>query len=366
MTESVTATLLFADLMNSTEMAKNLTLQEYDEMLENFQAIVYEVVSHHLQYFGYRGRGVDSEFSVVGDEVKVFLYSENVRFDIRNILLVAIKIKLAWLASDFNQKILKEGRLVSRVGAGINCGTVMKGVRDWRVKMGQKQPIIEGYAINLTKRIESASRDGSVYQIMAGDSLYRASQENRNINAAFSRPISLVFKGIGQKIPVYELVSFINFEILPSMPASFRNDLVEKMEYAVTRPMPEPWIFMVLLRHYISRIVLEGQDHLEAGAVKLAQQALEMLEYKPVVYNILGWLHAYGNTVHNLELAFHYFDQCLNVEPRNEAALLHRARILDRMGHTELAWHAYEQLLLQNNDHHEARTKLEHYRAGRV
>ena len=55
------ATILFDDLMNSTELAKNLTLQEYDDMLGNFQDTMFEVVSHHLDYFGYKGDGIDSE-----------------------------------------------------------------------------------------------------------------------------------------------------------------------------------------------------------------------------------------------------------------------------------------------------------------
>ena len=122
MSETVIATILFADLMNSTELAKNLTLLEYNEMLVDFQSTVYEVVSHHLPHYGYRDSGTDSEWSISGDELRLFLFSGKVRFDIRNALLIAAKIKLAWLASDFNQKVLREGRLVARIGIGINCG----------------------------------------------------------------------------------------------------------------------------------------------------------------------------------------------------------------------------------------------------
>ena len=109
------ATILFADLMNSTELAKNLTLLEYDDMLGNFQDTMFEVISHHLDYFGYEGEGVDSEWSISGDELRVFLYSENMDYDILNALLIATKIKLAWLSSDFNQRVLSEERLVSRI-----------------------------------------------------------------------------------------------------------------------------------------------------------------------------------------------------------------------------------------------------------
>ena len=358
------ATILFADLMNSTELAKNLTLLEYDDMLVDFQNTMFEVVSHHLEYFGYEGEGVDSEWSISGDELRVFLYSDNMDFDIRSALLIATKIKLAWLASAFNQKVLREQRLVSRIGVGVNCGKVIKDVRPWRVKIGKAGQNIEGYAINLTKRIESASREGNVYQVMVGASLYKRCQQNKRMNVAFSHPRSLVFKGLGQKIPVYEVVSFINFEILPSMPVHFQEGLMEKMENTVRDAMPEPWIFIVLLRAYITMLVTGQDEGADVKAVELAQQALDVVEYKPVIYNMMGWLYTNGKSVRNLEMAFHYLDQCLGLEPNNEAALLHRARILEEMGQTDLARHAYQEILFQNRHHPIARRKIAQYQAA--
>jgi class 3 adenylate cyclase len=355
------ATILFADLMNSTELAKNLTLLEYDDMLVDFQNTMFEVVSHHLDYFGYEGEGVNSEWSISGDELRVFLYSDNMDFDIRSALLIATKIKLAWLSSAFNQRVLSEQRLVSRIGVGVNCGKVIKDVRPWRVKTGKAGPNIEGYAINLTKRIESASREGNVYQIMVGASLYKKCLQNKRINVAFSHPRSLVFKGLGQKIPVYEVVSFINFEILPSMPAHLQEGIMEKMENTVRDAMPEPWIFIVLLRSYISMLATSLDEEADVKAVELAQQALDVVDYKPVIYNMLGWLYTNGKNIRNLEMAFHYLDQCLGLEPKNEAALLHRARILEEMGQTDLARHAYQEILFQNRQHPIARRKLAQY-----
>jgi class 3 adenylate cyclase len=358
------ATILFADLMNSTELAKNLTLLEYDDMLVDFQNTMFEVVSHHLDYFGYEGEGVDSEWSISGDELRVFLYTDNMDFDIRSALLIATKIKLAWLSSTFNQRVLSEQRLVSRIGVGINCGKVIKDVRPWRVKIGKAGQNIEGYAINLTKRIESASREGNVYQVMVGASLYKKCQQNKRMNVAFSHPRSLVFKGLGQKIPVYEVLSFINFEILPSMPVHFQDGLMEKMENTVRDAMPEPWIFIVLLRAYITMLVTGQDENADVKAVELAQQALDVVDYKPVIYNMLGWLYTNGKNVRNLEMAFHYLDQCLGLEPNNEAALLHRARILEEMGQTDLARHAYQEILFQNRQHPIARRKIAQYQAA--
>jgi tetratricopeptide (TPR) repeat protein len=325
---------------------------------------MFEVVSHHLDYFGYEGEGVDSEWSISGDELRVFLYSDNMDFDIRSALLIATKIKLAWLSSAFNQRVLSEQRLVSRIGVGVNCGKVIKDVRPWRVKIGKAGQNIEGYAINLTKRIESASREGNVYQIMVGASLYKRCQQNKRMNVAFSHPRSLVFKGLGQKIPVYEVVSFVNFELLPSMPAPFREGLMEKMENTVRDAMPEPWIFIVLLRSYISMLASNRDEYADVKAVELAQQALDVVDYKPVIYNMLGWLYTNGKNVRNLEMAFHYLDQCLGLEPKNEAALLHRARILEEMGQTDLARHAYQEILFQNRQHPIARRKLSQYKVA--
>jgi len=361
MKENVTATILFADLINSTEMSKNLSLDEYDDMIVAFQAAMHEIVSHHMKQFGYVGDGSDSYWSIAGDELRLFLYSGATLFDVRNALIIAVKLKMGWLASSFNDRILKDGRIVSRIGVGMNCGKVIKGVRDWRVTMGDDQPTIEGYAINVAKRIESTSRHGSAYQVMIGDSIYRKCRESCSLNVACGKPRDLLFKGLGQKIPVYEIVSFINFEIMSTMPDSFRDGLLDKMQYAVAQPMAESWIFITLLRKYISLISSGQHDYLENHAIELAEQALEVVDYKPVVYNMLGWFHIHGTKIRNLDLALQCFEQSLSLEPENEAALAHKARILDKKGELDLARDTYGEILLHNPNHPEARKTMQYY-----
>jgi class 3 adenylate cyclase len=363
MKESITATILFADLVSSTEMSKNLTLHEYDDMIVDFQSTLCEIVVAHLHQYGYDGNGMDSYWSIAGDEIRVFLYSGAALYDVRNALLIALKIKLGWLASAFNQRILKEGRIVSRIGVGINSGKVIRDVRQWRIKMGEDKPNIEGYAINVAKRIESTSREGSAYQIMVGDSVYRKCHESNALNVAFSKPKSLVLKGLSQKIPVYEVISLINFEILASMPDTFRDGLLEKMQYAVTQPMAEPWIFVTLLRYYVSLIASGKHEYLENHAIELAKQALEMVGYKPVIYNLLGWFHIHCKGIRNLDISLQYFERSLKLEPRNEAALLHKALILETIGKQDLARKTYEEILLHNPNHAGARKKVAQYKA---
>jgi class 3 adenylate cyclase len=355
--------MLFADLMSSTEMAKIFTLQEYDQMIVDYQTTMYEVATDHLRQFGYAGNGVDSEWSIVGDELRVFLYSGAHRFDVRNALLIALKIKLGWLVSAFNQKILKEGRLVSRIGVGINCGKVIRDIRPWRQKQGLAQPNVEGYAINLTKRIESSTRNGQGYQVMVGDSFWRMCGNGNPLNVEFSRPQTHAFKGLGQNITIYEVIAFIDHEIVSTMPPSMHQDLVQKMEYAVSQPMPEQWTFYTLIRHYISEMLTGRSESAEAKAIRLAREALDTLEYKRPMYNVLGWLHTYSKNFRDLDLAFKYFHNSLELNPQDSKALLHLARIAEMMGRTDLSRRTYEEILIYDPDHPEARRKARAPRA---
>jgi tetratricopeptide (TPR) repeat protein len=193
---------------------------------------------------------------------------------------------------------------------------------------------------------------------MVGDSLRRKCQELSSLNVVFGQPQSLVFKGLGQNMTVFEVVSFIHSELLPSMPADYQNGLVEKMHYVVSQPMAESWVFITLLRHYASLIASGKHDYLEKHAIRVAEQALEVADYKPTIYNMLGWFHIYGKGIHSLEMALHYFEESLKLEPKNRAALLHKARILETTGRQDLARKAYGDILVHNPNHPEAQRKM--------
>jgi len=281
--EETLATILFANLINPPRLGENLTILQYEDMLRDFQNTMYEVISHHLEFFGYVGIGVDHELSIMGDEIRVFLYSGQVQFDIRNALLIAIKIKLAWFVSTFNQRMSDEKGQLSSIGIGINCGKVVKDLRTWRVRMGDIHPNIEGYIISQTRHIQLASQEGVVSQIMVGTNFYERCRLNTRINIAFSPQKFLNVKGLDQRIPAYEVFSFVNFVIIPSMP--------EKIESVINNRIPKPWIFIILLRSYISTLAMGDDEHLSAKAVELAQQALKVLDYKVIIYNMLDWLY---------------------------------------------------------------------------
>jgi tetratricopeptide (TPR) repeat protein len=136
-----------------------------------------------------------------------------------------------------------------------------------------------------------------------------------------------------------------------------QDGLLEKAEFAVSQPMPESWIFPTLLRHYISQMLPGDNRVAEAKAIRLANQALGVVDYKKTIYNVLGWLHTYVKRLRNLKMALHYFNQALKMEPHDTSALLHVARISEMTGKKELARRAYERILVFNQTHPEARRK---------
>lgn len=331
MTDALTAAILFADLLNPGSMPKkSLTLQEYDEMIFDFQTTLSLVTSSHMKDFGYIWDGKDSEWSIEGDEMRIFLYSGDLRYDVRNALILALKLKIGWLTSVFNQKIFMEGRPLSGISVGINCERVAKDVNPGYVRLGQGQYHIDGEAIRLTKRIESLARGGRVYQVMVTDSFHQVCNEDKQINITF-RKVQVEAPEDKQRTPsVYEVVSFIHYEIVPTMPDSIKDRVMEAMEYTAVKPMPEPWVYFVLLRYYISRIIRGEHEEVASKAVQLANQALGILEYKKTIYNILGWLHTYCDSLRDLDKGLQYFQKALELEPHDMAALLHCARISEK------------------------------------
>jgi tetratricopeptide (TPR) repeat protein len=62
-------------------------------------------------------------------------------------------------------------------------------------------------------------------------------------------------------------------------------------------------------------------------------------------------------------MALQYYQRTLQLEPRNEAALLHKARLLGATGKEDLARKTYEEILLHNPNHEGVRKKVAQYKA---
>jgi tetratricopeptide (TPR) repeat protein len=63
-------------------------------------------------------------------------------------------------------------------------------------------------------------------------------------------------------------------------------------------------------------------------------------------------------------MALQCFEESLRLEPKNKAALLHKARVLETMGKHDLARKTYGDILLHNPNHPEARRKMTEFEAS--
>ncbi len=229
------ATVMLLDIMNSSEYANVLSVRDYYEtFLREYNETVRRAA--HLYFSRYPG-GVYHEgnhsVEVVGDEGRVFLFSDNPGRDVQAALDLAVLIKIAWISGAFNRARIRQNKAPEDLGVGINSGYLY-------VKDDGK---LEGFGINLTKRIETHSRFGSVSKIM----LHKTSRVTLDRFVTESRiamhlPVNgreiclpqhyffrftgnVELKGIAQPVPLYEL-QYINWGARPFfMEGNFLKDL---------------------------------------------------------------------------------------------------------------------------------------------
>lgn len=225
------ATVLFADIQNSVLLSSALSLADYDRLIDEFQAVMLSLTTE------LRTQGVPlAESSIAGDQLALFFYDPqevernwaldgpqplpdterqqliaasravNIKL-VYSALKAAIQFKNIWLAQRFNIERVLNHHAPFEAGIGISYGRVF--LRN-RVD-GQRR--IEGYAVSLGKRVESASRLGRFSGIMLNQD---ACETLRSAVIAHTQLRQRVFferhehtmdmlKGVISTQPVYEL-----------------------------------------------------------------------------------------------------------------------------------------------------------------
>lgn len=197
--------VLFMDLVASSEFASVLGLEEYARYVDSFE----ELCRHQCAYFFdvvHKNKwkfGEHYEFQFVGDELVVFMHTNNPRQNVYQLLALAITIKCGWLGTPLNEKRLGVGAPTAELAAGVHIGKV------WARNTGTGFKR-RGFSINVAKRIESASREGQNFRIYVSDpAMKRVNQQIRNI--IFSPRKILAMKGVVVPIGVYEVLdSFLD------------------------------------------------------------------------------------------------------------------------------------------------------------
>lgn len=191
--------VLFVDLVNSSEFASVLGLQEYAEYLDSFKHACLAQSRHFFETV-HRSKyqeGVDYRVSFIGDELVVFLHSGREADDIYQLVCLAICLKCAWLASPKNTERIQAGMGTVDIACGIHFGGV------WATPQ-QDGYDLRGFTINVAKRIETASREGKNFHIFLSDTAYKKiSQLLRNLLVSEGKILPM--KGVIVPVGIYEV-----------------------------------------------------------------------------------------------------------------------------------------------------------------
>lgn len=218
MSRKVRATILFCDLVQSSDLASFYTLTNYDRLLSEFQRTGLDAAREVIKKLGYRKSWY--ELGAGGDEIRLFLYSGSPDRDLKCAVLFALVLKVIWHCGGTNKARRREGKLPIDLGIGIHQGDVIYGPHPGK-KIGVKN--IEGYSINVAKRVEGHAREGSYFKVMVTHPLFELAKTAMRV-AGFTEAKKSRLKGIADMISIYELRSFYTQEVFRYFPARFPLD----------------------------------------------------------------------------------------------------------------------------------------------
>lgn len=215
--------LVFADIMDSAFLSYFLSTSEYDQLIDNFHRCAEDCVTQIRKEYDIKAEEI--EYGCAGDELKLFLITENgnverIRHLFKAILDLAFRLKILWLFSDSNIKRIEDHKAPTDMGVGIHAGPVMVQLPDAE----HPSPYCEGYSITLCKRIESASRDGKDCQIFLSQNAKQLIEDRDFIHT--KEVENSAMKGIPSPPKLYEVTGFVFFDL--SLPYVFLNNLLAR------------------------------------------------------------------------------------------------------------------------------------------
>jgi class 3 adenylate cyclase len=287
--------ILFADIVGCSEVSNHMTLGQYNEFLQEFHRVFDLVTKEHKESFYSENEYPYFKPSVRGDEgcLMIFLPHKDeaaIAEDLDTAILIALDLKRRWLLCDENRRRIEvSGLLPIELAIGIHLGRAyINGDKD-----NGFSP--EGYAINLTKRIEGESRKGHYTHIFVSEAAHVELDkltDEQSYTFAPAEPIEP--KGISHDIQIFE----VKHHFLPtdwnevSAPGKHTRALSfepEDDEVAVARKgyqenptnlwLAEEYIMLLVQREYEKLVERGDEDDKDAlkAAYKPAQQVCQRL-----------------------------------------------------------------------------------------
>lgn len=305
MGHKVTATILFADIMDSMEMANYYSTTKYNNFLNEFQRCMQLSISLWNKRI--------KQIKLAGDELVVFYASKDVKSDILSAIALANTIKLLWYTGGPNYERLKEGKKILDLGVGINTGYVTYEYRTIISDLKRhirRRKTFEGFPISLAKRIESFSRNGKYSRIMLGHQT--VTELNKCYHTYGYESMGLQkFKGMSQEVPIFELKSCYSFDAEVIAERKNLDWIVKRLERIRLSDPSNIWLLMILIDIYTNkrkpkkveefcREALAIEDnlpniHYELGDVLQEQKKHKeaIAEFDKVIYYRWDYWHSY-------------------------------------------------------------------------
>jgi tetratricopeptide (TPR) repeat protein len=263
------ATILFADMIDSSALSHMLEPKMYNSIVCDFHLKAKEIVEElKANFLNSLPEGTHVEAGIRGDEFSFMLVSPPVKsylqrepfaddFGLRSTtaaLQLAIRLKRRWLLVNANKLRIEKGQPPLGIAVGIHSGPVILG-EHWRFPAGHlstplKAITAEGYAINLAKRVETASRIGRWSKIFLTRPIYNSTPAD--FRQAFIQVESPPLQGIPSAPIIYEAKGIGHFDN-KSFPqdADFRHKgNLELYERIVSLDPSQLWLLLDLAHKY--------------------------------------------------------------------------------------------------------------------
>jgi class 3 adenylate cyclase len=200
--------ILFADIVGCSEISNYEPLEKYNRILRQFRSLFEEITNKYKKEFYASSENIDFQSQVRGNEGHLMIFRKDPEElnqdlwadDIDTAITIALDLKRRWLLSESNKEKINSGKHTSDIAVGINFGQA------WINKIGNNKYQPEGYAINLTKRIESHSREGAFTHICLSEAAYEELYPLTDKTPyTFDLPHLIKPKGIPTGINVFEV-----------------------------------------------------------------------------------------------------------------------------------------------------------------
>ena len=339
------AVALFADIQNSVLISSALSLREYDELVCAYQQAMldlvgklheqhmplgeYHIAGDQLSLFFYDPAEVEHNFlldgpqAVVGNDRELLIQhsSKSNQSLVYDALKAAIQLKNHWLVQRFNLERVANHQAPFELSIGMHFGRVFLRKRpDGNLR-------IEGYMVNLAKRVESVSRIGRYSYIMLSrdaceclkSSIVEHSQLRQRIFFHRHELDSLELKGVVRNQDVFELKYYHRLSI------PFPVEAVPLYETLFSIDPSNAWAYYQLIEHYGYKLGDWETAYRLACRANVAHPRDEKIKYD---------LAKYHSKCGDYQMAALYCKDALVHNPDFDLAFELLARIADETGDT--------------------------------